>query len=152
MVYLQQSNITITGATDVVKVFQDLLSLEDTIDQDKEHFYVCHLNTKSRIKLVEVVSIGTLNCSLVHPRETFRRAVCEGSAAIIVAHNHPSGEVEPSDEDTSVTKLLFEAGNILGIKLLDHVIFSAHAYFSFRDNRVQTLENPTKRQEGGEHR
>jgi DNA repair protein RadC len=152
MVYLQQSNIAITSARDVVKVFQDLLSLEDRIDRDKEHFYVCHLNTKSRIKLVEVVSIGTLNCSLVHPRETFRRAVCEGSAAIIVAHNHPSGEVEPSDEDTSVTKLLFEAGNILGIKLLDHVIFTPTQFFSFRDNRVQTLENPKKTQEGGEHR
>src|SRR5512138_1571278 len=100
MVYLQQSNITITSARDVVNVFQDLLGLEDAIDQEKEHFYVCHLNSKSRIKLVEVVSIGTLNHALVHPRETFRRAVCEGSASIIVAHNHPSGESTPSVEDT----------------------------------------------------
>ena len=74
-----------------------------------------HLDTRSRINLVELVTIGTLTASLVHPRETFRRAVMQGSASIIVAHNHPSGEVDPSDEDTKVTKLLFEAGNILGV-------------------------------------
>jgi DNA repair protein RadC len=152
MVYLQQSNIAITSAHDVVKVFQDLLLLEDQIDREKEHFYVCHLNTKSRIKLVELVSIGTLNCSLVHPRETFRRAVGEGSASILVAHNHPSGDCEPSDEDSKVTKLLFEAGNILGITLLDHVIFAPHAFFSFRDNQVHQLQDTKRSQEGGERR
>ena len=97
------------------------------------------------VKLVEVVSIGTLNSSLVHPRETFRRAVCQGSAAIIVAHNHPSGECEPSDEDTKVTKLLFEAGNILGIKLLDHVIFTPDTFFSFKANTVQPMDNARSR-------
>jgi DNA repair protein RadC len=102
MVYLKQSNIAITSPQDVVRVFQDLLMLEDRIDREKEHFYVCHLNSKSRIKLVELVSIGTLNYALVHPRETFRRAVCQGSASIIVAHNHPSGDCEPSDEDEGI--------------------------------------------------
>jgi DNA repair protein RadC len=75
------------------------------------------LRSPNRIKLVELVSMGTLTSSLIHPRETFRRAVIQGSASIsasiIVAHNHPSGEVEPSDEDTKVTKLLHEAGNLL---------------------------------------
>src|SRR5512145_1157057 len=123
MVYLQDSKLQMQDSRHVASVLLDLLLLEDTIDRDKEHFYVCHLDVKNRVKLVEVVSIGTLNSSLVHPRETFRRAVCQGSASIIVAHNHPSGECEPSDEDTKVTKLLFEAGTILGIKLLDHVIF-----------------------------
>ena len=98
MVYLQDSKISVQGSEQVAKVFQDLLLLEDTIDQQKEHFYVMHLDTRSRINLVELVSVGTLTSSLVHPRETFRRAVMQGSANIIVAHNHPSGEVDPSNE------------------------------------------------------
>src|SRR5918993_166434 len=115
MTYLHNSKMKMTGGKDVAKVFLDLLALEDKIDQDKEHFYVMHLDIRSRVKMVELVSLGTLTSSLVHPRETFRRAVIAGSASILVAHNHPSGEVDPSDEDTKVTKLLFEAGNILGI-------------------------------------
>ena len=124
MTYLQKSKITIKNSNHVARVFLDLLALEDTIDQDKEHFYVMHLDVKSRVTLVELVSMGTLSASLVHPRETFRRAIIAGSASIIVAHNHPSGEVEPSDEDTKTTKLLFEAGQLLGITLNDHVIFT----------------------------
>jgi DNA repair protein RadC len=82
MTYLQNSKIIIHETKDVAKVFVDLLALEDKIDQDKEHFYVMHLDVKSRVKLVELVSLGTLNASLVHPRETFRRAVIAGSASI----------------------------------------------------------------------
>jgi|SRR5687768_15853301 len=140
MTYLQKSKITIKDSQHVARVFLVLLALEDTIDQDKEHFYVMHLDVKNRVKLVELVSMGTLSASLVHPRETFRRAVMQGSASIIVAHNHPSGEVEPSDEDTKVTKLLFEAGNILGITLQDHIIFAEDKFHSFRDNREGKIE------------
>jgi DNA repair protein RadC len=134
MIYLQDSKITVQDSQQVAKVFYHLLLLEDTIDQQKEHFYVMHLDTRSRINMVELVSVGTLSSSLVHPRETFRRAVIQGSASIIVAHNHPSGEVDPSADDTKVTKLLFEAGNILGITMLDHVIFAKGKFFTFRDN------------------
>src|SRR5687767_10851024 len=140
MTYLQKSNITIKDSQQVAKVFLDLLTLNDKIDQDKEHFYVMHLNIKNRVTLVELVSLGTLNASLVHPRETFRRAVIAGSASIIVAHNHPSGEVEPSEEDTKVTKQLFEAGQLLGITLNDHVIFANDKFFSFRENMERKIE------------
>lgn len=139
MIYLQDSKIKIHGSEQVAKVFIDLLYLEDEIDQEKEHFYVMHLDTRSRINMVELVNIGTLTASLIHPRETFRRAVIRGSASIIVAHNHPSGEVDPSVEDTKVTKLLHEAGNILGIKMLDHVIIAKGRFFSFRDNNVRQM-------------
>jgi len=135
MTYLQKCKLTIKDSNHVARVFLDLLALEDKIDQEKEHFYVMHLDIRERVKLVELVSLGTLTASLAHPRETFRRAVIAGSASIIVAHNHPSGEVEPPDEDTKTTKLLFEAGNILGIKLLDHVIFTNDKFFSFRQNK-----------------
>ena len=139
MTYLQNSKMQIIGGQDVAKVFLDLLALEDEIDQDKEHFYVMHLDTRSRIKMVELVSLGTVDSALTHPRETFRRAVIAGSASIIVAHNHPSGDVDPSDEDTKVTKLLFEAGQLLGIKLLDHIIFAKGKFFSFRENKERGL-------------
>jgi DNA repair protein RadC len=139
MVYLQQRNIQITTSLEVARVFLDLLLLEDTIDREKEHFYVMHLNVKSRVNLVELVSIGTLNSALITPREVFRRAVMQGSANIIVAHNHPSGESDPSDEDTKVTKLLFEAGQILGITMLDHIVFTPTSFFSFKANEITQM-------------
>jgi DNA repair protein RadC len=148
MVYLQHSKIRIQDSRHVAQVLLDLLHLEDTIDRDKEHFYAVHLDIKSRVNLVELVSLGTLTSSLVHPRETFRRAVMQGSASIIVGHNHPSGVVEPSDEDSKVTKLLFEAGNILGITLLDHVIFTPTAFFSFRSNATQPMQETQSRDRG----
>jgi DNA repair protein RadC len=134
MIYLKDSKIKVTSAKEVAKVFQDLLALEDNIDQEKEHYYVMHLDIRSQVKMVELVTIGILNSSLVHPRETFRRAVISGSAAIIIAHNHPSGETDPSDEDMKVTKLMLEAGQILGITMLDHIIFTKDTYFSFKNN------------------
>ena len=104
--YFDDKDIVINSSADAVKVFRDLLQREDTIDQDKEHFYVMHLDVRSKVKMVEVVSVGILSASYVHPRETFRRAIVEGSDKIIVAHNHPSGEVSPSEDDTRTTKLL----------------------------------------------
>jgi DNA repair protein RadC len=136
MIYLKDSKIKVQSPTEVAKVFQDLLALEDTIDQEKEHYYIMHLDTRSQVNMVELVTIGVLNSSVVHPRETYRRAVIAGSAAIIIAHNHPSGEVDPSDEDTKVTKAMFEAGSILGINMLDHIIFTKDKYFSFKNNGV----------------
>jgi DNA repair protein RadC len=142
MTYLQDSKIQITNTQQVAKVFRDLLLLEDAVDRDKEHFYVMHLDTRSRINLVELVNIGTLTSSLVHPRETFRRAVMQGSAHILVAHNHPSGEADPSAEDLKVTKLLHEAGQLLGIPLLDHIIFTPTSFYSFKESRLQNMQEP----------
>ena len=127
----------------------ELLHLEDAVDLAKEHFYVMHLDTRSRVNMVELVSLGSLTCSVVHPRETFRRAVIQGSACIIVGHNHPSGEPDPSSEDTKVTKLLFEAGKVLGIDMLDHIVFSEKKFFSFKLNSIQDTSNIEK--EGGEY-
>jgi DNA repair protein RadC len=150
MTYLENSKIKIDELKDVTKVFLDLFSLEDKIDQDKEHFYVIHLDIRNRVKMVELVSLGTLTSSLVHPRETFRRAIIAGSASIIAGHNHPSGEVAPSDEDTKVTKLLFESGNILGINLFDHVIFTNDEFFSFRENKKGHILGDKTYEKGGE--
>jgi DNA repair protein RadC len=141
MVLLRHSTITIDQATDAVSVFQGLFAHEDKIDRDKEHFYVMHLDTRRHIMLVELVAIGVLNHVIIHPRETFRRAVIAGSNSLIVGHNHPSGDVTPSENDIKVTQQLFKAGDILQIPLLDHLVFTHTDFYSFRKNTTQSIAN-----------
>jgi DNA repair protein RadC len=100
----------------------------------RETFQVLLLDGKHRLKRQEIVSIGTLTTSLVHPREVFRPAVREAAAAVICAHNHPSGDPHPSAEDLEVTRRLLDAGRTLGIPLLDHVILGAGRYVSLREH------------------
>ena len=106
---------------------------EDFRKAEKEHFVVFFLNTQNQILNREVVSMGTLNSSLVHPRECFRTAIQKNCAAVIFVHNHPSGSLEPSIEDLTVTKRLQEAGKILGIEVLDHVIVTKESHKSFKE-------------------
>ena len=135
MIVLKDTKITASDVKVVAKVFQDLLAVEDAIDQDKEHYYVMHIDARNKVKMVELVGLGIVNSASVHPRETFTRAVAERSVSIIVAHSHPSGEVEPSEADLKTTSQLQKAGEILGITLLDHIIFSKEKYFSMKENR-----------------
>ena len=100
---------------------------------DREHLVVLVLNARSVVLAVETVSIGTLSASLVHPREVFKAAIMFNGAAIIVAHNHPSGVVDPSSEDKECTRRLKDAGKLLGIPLLDHVIVGSVKHFSFKE-------------------
>lgn|SRR5690554_743218 len=99
----------------------------------QEHFLVIHLNTKNRILSIETISMGTLDSSLVHPREVFKTAVKNSSAALILAHNHPSGEPHPSNEDLNITRRLKEVGDLLGIPILDHIIIGDNKYISLRE-------------------
>jgi DNA repair protein RadC len=99
----------------------------------KEHFVVFFLDTHHTIIGKEKVSIGTLNSSLVHPRECFRTAILKNCAAVILAHNHPSGNVKPSDDDIAVTKRLTDAGKLLGIEVLDHIIVAGSSYKSLKE-------------------
>lgn len=100
----------------------------------KEHFLVLSLNARRQLLRLETVSVGTLSASLVHPREVFSPAIASGAAAVVVVHNHPSGDPSPSAEDREATRRLQRAGELLGIPLADHVIVSEPAYFSFRDS------------------
>jgi len=103
-------------------------------DRDREAFVVLLLDVKHRVIAEEVVSIGILDGALIHPREVFKAAIVANAAAIIVAHNHPSGDPKPSGQDAEVTKRLRNAGKILGIPVVDHVIVgSTGAHFSFRE-------------------
>lgn len=90
---------------------------------DQERFVTACLDTKHRVQCVVVITIGTLDASLVHPREVFKPAILEGSAAVVLSHNHPSGNPEPSREDIRVTDTLTKAGELLGINVLDHIIY-----------------------------
>lgn len=98
-----------------------------------EKFIAVLLNTKNEMISWEVISIGSLNASIVHPREVFNKAIKKSAAAIIVLHNHPSGHVNPSSEDIAVTKRLQEAGKIIGIPLLDHIIIGKNTHYSFKE-------------------
>ena len=100
---------------------------------DKEQFMILHLDTRNKIIKDEIVSVGTLNSSLIHPREVFKSAIKESANAIILVHNHPSGDAEPSEEDKKITDILFKAGELLSIKVLDHVIIGKDSWHSFKD-------------------
>ena len=103
-------------------------------DRPQECFLVVCLNGAHEVQAVRVVTVGLLNRTVVHPREVFAPAVAERSAAIVAAHNHPSGNLDASPEDHEVTRRLASAGELLGIPLLDHIIFSRTGYFSFLEN------------------
>jgi DNA repair protein RadC len=101
---------------------------------DREHFLGLYLNSANGLITVYTVSVGTLNASLVHPREVFKMALMVNAASVIVAHNHPSGNAEPSSEDVALTRQLVEAGQILGIPLHDHIIITEeNGYTSFAE-------------------
>ncbi len=110
--------------------------LKDIRSSKKEHFIVFYLNTQNQTIEKEIISVGTLNASLIHPREVFEPAVKHLAAQIILAHNHPSGSLEPSEHDLAVTKRLQDAGKLLGIEVLDHVIVSSGGFMSFKEQNL----------------
>jgi DNA repair protein RadC len=113
------------------EVFQALKS--HLAGQQREQFLLVALNTKNEILRVITVSIGSLSQSLVHPREVFREAIRESAATVMLVHNHPSGDPYPSRDDEQITQRLARAGDLLGIRVLDHIIIGRERYFSFAD-------------------
>jgi len=110
--------------------------MKDLRDGKKEHFVVFYLDTQNQIIKREIISIGTLNESLIHPREVFEPAIKNLTAQIIIAHNHPSGNLEPSPEDIVVSKRLIDAGNLLGIEVLDHIIVTKDRFKSMKELKM----------------
>jgi DNA repair protein RadC len=100
---------------------------------NREHFFSLHLNSKNQLIREVLVSIGSLSTSVVHPREVFAPAVRDSSAALVFMHNHPSGDPTPSREDKECTQRLIHAGQILGIRVLDHIVLGHNDYYSFAD-------------------
>ena len=118
----------IRGPDDVVALIGKRLRTES-----REHFLALLLNARHECVAIETVSVGSLNASIVHPREVFRPAVLAAAASIICAHNHPSGDPEPSEEDISITRRLAQVGELLGISLLDHLVVAARGVVSLRE-------------------
>ncbi len=121
---------TIVSARDAVAQLQELRHAK------KEHFVALYLNARNQLLSKETISIGTLNASLIHPREVFKSAIDHLAASILVAHNHPSGSLEPSEDDLEVTKRLKEAGKILGIEIVDHVIVTKRGFASLKEKNL----------------
>ena len=124
----QSGFATLRTAKDVYEYLQDMRNLS------KEHLRGLYLNSHNRVVRDEVISIGTINSNMIHPREVFRPAIESNAAAVILAHNHPSGEATPSEEDIEITKQLVQAGKIVGISLLDHVIITKNTFASISAN------------------
>lgn len=111
-------------------------------DEKKENFFVLLLDSKNRCMRADRVSIGSLDCSIVHPREVFLPAIRNAAAAVLFVHNHPSGDPSPSEEDKALTQRLVEAGRLIGIRVLDHIIIGDGAYYSFHDQGRLQSEAP----------
>jgi DNA repair protein RadC len=120
----------IRGPEDVLEHVRDLVRAR------REHFVVLLLNARHEMQRREVVSIGSLNASIVHPREVFLVAILHSAASVVLVHNHPSGDPEPSEEDLSITRRLVEVGELVGIGVLDHVIVGARGLVSFRARQL----------------
>lgn len=125
---LLYSNRKVRSPQDGAELFQEFLG-----EVDREHFLVMCLNTKNEPTHLNVCHIGSLNASIVHPREVLKPAILSNAASIMVCHNHPSGECTPSPEDIEVTERLKEAGEIIGIQLLDHIILGDDCFLSLKE-------------------
>ena len=119
---------SITSPEELFKIISSKIN-----NYSKEHFYVISLDIRNNYIGIDEISVGTLTASLVHPRETFESAIKRHAAQIIIAHNHPSGETDPSEDDLKITKRLVEAGKIMGIEVLDHIIITNKGYLSFKE-------------------
>ncbi len=130
---VNQENTNILGKAfipmDVVRFFNNTFT-----DLNKEHFIILCLNSKNLITGYDIISIGILNSSLVHPREVFHSAIKKSASKIILIHNHPSGITDPSDQDDMITKRLKEVGDIIGINVVDHLIIVRDDYYSYKEN------------------
>lgn len=123
-----RERVVIKSPGDAVRLVKDEMR-----GLDREHFRVMILGTRNQLLALETVSIGGLNSAQAHPREIFKEAIKRSGAALILLHNHPSGDPTPSQEDVEISKRILEAGKILGIEVLDHVIIGGQNYLSFRE-------------------
>jgi DNA repair protein RadC len=126
---IREANQAVVSARDVFLAIQKHIR-----DWHKEYLLLASFNTRQELMAVDVVSIGTLNTSLVHPREVFSCAIKHRAASVILVHNHPSGDLSPSEEDIAVTGRIAQAGKLLGILVTDHVVVSNTEYYSLLEH------------------
>ncbi|MFT6921927.1 MAG: DNA repair protein RadC [Crocinitomicaceae bacterium] len=125
--------IKVLNGNDLYHIMQKILLREENIDQDREHFWVVGLANNNRILFIELISLGAVNATIAEPMEVFSLALQKRSVRIILVHNHPSGELMPSEADKDSTDRLFQVGKIVNLEVYDHLIISTNTYLSFRD-------------------
>lgn len=137
--------IKLTSSADIYKIMQQVLLRENKIDRNKEHFWTIGLDNANRILYIELISLGTTTSAPVEPMQVFRVAVLKAAVQMVLVHNHPSGEVKPSKEDINITDRLIQVGNILGIKVIDHLIIGEKTFNSFNDTELLSkIEESTR--------
>ncbi|MFH2033070.1 MAG: JAB domain-containing protein [Bacteroidota bacterium] len=134
MIIKEFSKRQINSSRDVAELCSKILRAEESFDQDKEHFWGIGLDSQNKIKYLELITLGLLNQGMAHARELFRLAIMTPVVSVIICHNHPAGNVAPSPEDKEITRKIVEAGKIIGIQLLDHVIIGKSGHYSFSDD------------------
>jgi len=141
----ETEKIKILNSDDLYGIMQKILLRENKIDRDREHFWVIGLANNHRILFIELISLGTVNQTFAEPMEVFSLALQKRAVNIILCHNHPSGELKPSDADMDITDRLIQVGRIVKTKVLDHLIISEKSYLSFDDvGFMETLKYSTK--------
>jgi len=126
----------ITKPSDIYQIMQPIYALNDNLDRDREQLYLIGLDSRNNIKTIDLISLGTLNETLVSPKEVYRTALIKNCASIILVHNHPSQDPTPSQADLEVTKKLKEAGKMIEVNLIDHLIFTDNGYQSLKEMGV----------------
>jgi DNA repair protein RadC len=130
----EEQKVKILNSTDIYKVMQQILLREEKIDQEKEHFWLICLAQNNHIQNIELISLGSAVATMVEPMNVFRIAVMKGAVKVILVHNHPSGELKPSQADEDITDRLIQVGRILNIHVIDHLIITTVHYNSFMNS------------------
>ncbi len=141
----EEEKIKILNSDDMFGIMQKILLRENNIDQNREHFWVIGLENNHRILFIELISLGTVNKAIVEPMEVFSFALQKRAVKIMLCHNHPSGELKPSEADKDITDRLIQVGIIVDTQVLDHLIISTKSYLSFANTGLlDELKKSTK--------
>ena len=141
----KQQKIQVTGADEVFRIMRQILLRENKVSRNKEHFWTIGLANDLRILYIELVSLGSVNESIVNPSEVFQFAALKLAVQVILVHNHPSGNLEPSTEDKHLTDRLIQAGRLIHKEVVDHLIISTSTYCSFADDGLMDELRKSKR-------
>ena len=141
----KEERIKILNSTDLYRIMQGILLREEKIDQNREHFWVVGLENNNRILVIELVSMGSVNSTVVVPMEVFSLVLQKRAVKVILVHNHPSGDILPSENDKDITDRLYQVGRIVGCPVLDHLIITTTSYMSFGDTGLlETISKSLK--------
>ena len=141
----EEEKIRVLNGDDLYSIMQRILLREQKIDQNREHFWIVGLESNNRILFIELISLGSIKSTTVHPMEVFSLALQKRSAKIILVHNHPSGNLSPSEADKDMTDRLIQVGIIVDTPVFDHLIITLKSYMSFREiGLLKILERSTK--------